>query len=306
MGKTTKGKVINPARRYLADIVGSYIDNSIKNKIGSGFNIIGNLDDDWNDTLSHFEGKCIYCGEEKKGAITQEHLKRIVDGGLHCKSNVVPACGDCNIRRGSKKWENHVRETKNPGSVERIAKVKEFIKNCGLDEVEKHPASKNFGNMMSVYEDWIKEDIEGFAKGWVEQDKGSRDYAYCIMELGDWKKIEKRNNFKIKRMTKINEFSYPTLAYSDYILTFANVLYSEVGKKVNLMLLCIDLRNINYKRQKFGGFEDFGDLPVIEESVNLSCVTARKFVKQGRRKKRKYVIPNEINWNHPNNIIREK
>lgn len=55
---------------------------------------------DWAACLAAFDRLCAYCGEP--GLLTQEHVLPISRGGLHDRSNVVPACRSCNCQKFSK------------------------------------------------------------------------------------------------------------------------------------------------------------------------------------------------------------
>ncbi|HEX2866540.1 MAG TPA: HNH endonuclease signature motif containing protein [Ignavibacteriales bacterium] len=62
-------------------------------------NILKNINSEltqeqWEETLSYFSGKCAYCGNNSQ--IEKDHLIPITKGGQHVKSNVVPACKSCN------------------------------------------------------------------------------------------------------------------------------------------------------------------------------------------------------------------
>ena len=56
--------------------------------------------DEWNQILKFCEFKCKYCGRD--GPLTVDHVKPLSKGGSHTKENVVPACLQCNVRKGSK------------------------------------------------------------------------------------------------------------------------------------------------------------------------------------------------------------
>ena len=53
--------------------------------------------------LDEQEGLCYYCdkpfGDNRKRKPTQEHLKRVVNGGTAARSNIVLACTPCNSGR---------------------------------------------------------------------------------------------------------------------------------------------------------------------------------------------------------------
>ena len=55
--------------------------------------------DEWQDTLSRFDGKCVYCGDQWEH---QEHLWPLSKGGGYTRTNIVPACAPCNISKHNK------------------------------------------------------------------------------------------------------------------------------------------------------------------------------------------------------------
>lgn len=54
---------------------------------------------EWLSILERFNNRCAYCGSDES-KLTRDHVTPIVDGGLHTKENVVPACQPCNSRKG--------------------------------------------------------------------------------------------------------------------------------------------------------------------------------------------------------------
>ena len=56
---------------------------------------------DWIEIVAAHDGRCHYCGI-KNVSLTQDHILSLRRGGLHEKSNIVPACGPCNSSKGWK------------------------------------------------------------------------------------------------------------------------------------------------------------------------------------------------------------
>lgn len=55
----------------------------------------------WREVLDEFHHACAYC--LRSGIpLQQEHVEAISRGGSNTRSNIVPACADCNNRKGSK------------------------------------------------------------------------------------------------------------------------------------------------------------------------------------------------------------
>ncbi len=55
----------------------------------------------WKNQLG--KGICYHCGERfHPSALTMDHLIPVARGGFSKKGNVVPACKDCNTKKGYK------------------------------------------------------------------------------------------------------------------------------------------------------------------------------------------------------------
>lgn len=53
--------------------------------------------------LSQKDPKCFYCQRVlKPGSVTIDHIRALSKGGQHAAFNLVPACVDCNRRKGAK------------------------------------------------------------------------------------------------------------------------------------------------------------------------------------------------------------
>lgn len=55
---------------------------------------------DWQAILEHYDQRCAYCGIDS--TLSQDHIIPLSRGGPHTISNIVPACGSCNSRKGAK------------------------------------------------------------------------------------------------------------------------------------------------------------------------------------------------------------
>lgn len=53
--------------------------------------------EDWIRTISYFDNRCCYCGEEKK--LTKDHFIPLSKGGEFTVNNVIPACLSCNTSK---------------------------------------------------------------------------------------------------------------------------------------------------------------------------------------------------------------
>jgi 5-methylcytosine-specific restriction endonuclease McrA len=61
---------------------------------------------EWFQILREHKNRCAYCGAD--GKLTQDHKTPLCRGGSHTASNVVPACGLCNSRKGRRTYEEFV------------------------------------------------------------------------------------------------------------------------------------------------------------------------------------------------------
>jgi 5-methylcytosine-specific restriction endonuclease McrA len=55
---------------------------------------------DWLELLVQYDGRCAYCWD--RIAEHQEHKTPLSRGGDHTKSNIVPSCSICNLKKGTK------------------------------------------------------------------------------------------------------------------------------------------------------------------------------------------------------------
>jgi len=57
----------------------------------------------WEAILARFGYRCAYCG--RAGELEREHRKPVSRGGLTTTENIVPACRQCNRRKGTQPAE---------------------------------------------------------------------------------------------------------------------------------------------------------------------------------------------------------
>jgi 5-methylcytosine-specific restriction endonuclease McrA len=81
----------NPEKRV------EYNNNRRASKMNAGGR--GVTLEQWNNVKSEYNYLCVYCGKHKP--LTIDHVVPISKGGLHDVSNIVPACGSCNSRKGN-------------------------------------------------------------------------------------------------------------------------------------------------------------------------------------------------------------
>lgn len=53
----------------------------------------------------HWCGKRLTMRPNARGALTVDHLIPLSRGGTHKRSNLVPACRDCNQQKGAHLWK---------------------------------------------------------------------------------------------------------------------------------------------------------------------------------------------------------
>lgn len=56
---------------------------------------------EWLAILEEFDNACAYC-QTREGVLQMEHLTPLSRGGRNTHANVVPACGSCNCRKGTR------------------------------------------------------------------------------------------------------------------------------------------------------------------------------------------------------------
>lgn len=64
--------------------------------------------------LRAFDHKCAYCARSGQ-KLTVDHVMPLSRGGRHCIANLVPACANCNQKKGSMtvvEWRNFSRAKK--------------------------------------------------------------------------------------------------------------------------------------------------------------------------------------------------
>lgn len=56
-------------------------------------------DAEWQKLLNRFNHRCAYCGAA--GSMEKDHVIPLIRGGRHAIANILPACANCNRRKGA-------------------------------------------------------------------------------------------------------------------------------------------------------------------------------------------------------------
>jgi 5-methylcytosine-specific restriction endonuclease McrA len=100
--ESNKGAVIQRVKNYRHEHREAKMYTKIKRRFnlkaaGAEFSL-----EEWNLCMEYFNNECCYCN--KKCKLTQDHVVPISNGGTHHKSNIVPACINCNSSKGVKEY----------------------------------------------------------------------------------------------------------------------------------------------------------------------------------------------------------
>lgn len=57
--------------------------------------------EEWQEILAEYNFSCAYCGVKSEN-LQQEHMVPTTQGGGYTKNNIVPACPECNYRKGNR------------------------------------------------------------------------------------------------------------------------------------------------------------------------------------------------------------
>jgi hypothetical protein len=115
--KRTPGK----NSRYKGNAIGNSQNLLIRNILSN----LGNEsfdENDWEEAKQYFNNKCAYCGNS--GELVMEHAIPINKEklGEHRIGNIVPACSDCNKRKGDKNYRECLGN-----NIDTIKKIDEYM-----------------------------------------------------------------------------------------------------------------------------------------------------------------------------------
>ena len=92
------------SHRQIKIVIGVIRENHRVLKINNGMAIgEGITTEQWEVKIREYNYRCAYCG--RRCALTMDHVISLSKGGDHLIKNVVPACTECNSRKGVKLWQ---------------------------------------------------------------------------------------------------------------------------------------------------------------------------------------------------------
>lgn len=134
MTKKGGSKMPDATSEYIANMAVRYFLTKLGEQLGyEKFN----RKRQWDDVLRYFNGKCCYCGEDKK--LERDHVVGInkKELGFHYVGNIAPACPSCNRTKNNMNgnderfaWEIHLETVSTGGPLQkRRTKIDTFMRN---------------------------------------------------------------------------------------------------------------------------------------------------------------------------------
>lgn len=269
--------------RYVSSLVGKMVDESV--------GIKGTVEDNWVETLNYFNEECIYC--ETKENLTREHLIPIMKGGLHCKSNVVPACLSCNReRKDSISWECFLKKKSSKNAAdktEKIKSIKEYTECKGkLNKVNELEIVKKYNVISDKVVTIIDSAAYGLVDEFLEWGKGSYDYYYHIAYESDWEEAKQKGAYFIAKEN--NKEKHPVWFPYVYIESYVNFIYSKVEGSV--VLIRVKISDLD---EKYTHKEIEGDIfPEIKMKLEINKLDVKK-IKYRKKKNKEYYYCTNLN-----------
>lgn len=94
-------RVKTNTRRYrLAHVEEHRVDGAKRRALKAQAPIGSFTGKDWAAMKAAYGYRCVYCQHKKP--LTQDHVIPLTKGGIHDKSNIVPACRSCNSRKNTR------------------------------------------------------------------------------------------------------------------------------------------------------------------------------------------------------------
>ena len=96
---------------------------------------------------------CVYCDEP---AETWDHLAALVRAGEssgygHTLGNLVPACRDCNSKRGNREWRSWLKASR-PDGDERVTMIDKYVAFCGETPRTAHDLARVASQQIKRYQ----------------------------------------------------------------------------------------------------------------------------------------------------------
>lgn len=115
--------------------------------------------DDWEIIKKFFNFKCAFCEskdtENPRTGLVQDHLIPASKLGDRVIGNIVPACHDCNDKRGDKDWKPWI--SKNfINSQKRILLIEKYILiyNYVVPHIKSRVSSSNYKKYKNILKSW--------------------------------------------------------------------------------------------------------------------------------------------------------
>ena len=116
---------------------------------------------EWDRVLAIFGQRCAFCGIEHSGnnrtGLVRDHLIPAVDFGELCLGNTVPACQDCNDRRGRRPWRDYLSNVFGRAANERIERIERYLDSYPYSPVSNPShafANEEHAEYVRLLEDW--------------------------------------------------------------------------------------------------------------------------------------------------------
>ena len=85
----------------------AHVSRVLNRKYLKKVNGTGLTNKQWDEILNKYNHRCAYCGVQ--GNMTRDHVIPLGKGGEHSPHNIVPACSECNDRKGVElSWEPRI------------------------------------------------------------------------------------------------------------------------------------------------------------------------------------------------------
>jgi hypothetical protein len=117
--------------------------------------------EEWRIILDFFDRRCAFCGREHTGnnrtGIVPDHLIPASKFGELCIGNTVPACQDCNDKRGDNDWLQFLRSFPKKHSRKPEVRIREYLKKFPYEPID-NPAQalsrKKHNEFVRLLETW--------------------------------------------------------------------------------------------------------------------------------------------------------